>query len=69
MSTNVAARGIDIDSVSLVINFDAPFTLTDYIHRIGRTGRAGKHGAAVTLLSNDDAAIFYDLRKYLVEND
>lgn len=48
--TNVAARGIDIDSVSLVINYDAPFTLTDYIHRIGRTGRAGKHGQAVTLL-------------------
>jgi superfamily II DNA/RNA helicase len=63
--TNVAARGIDIDSVQMVINFDAPFNLTDYIHRIGRTGRAGKSGVAVTMLTNDDSAIFYDLRKYL----
>lgn len=68
VSTNVAARGLDIDSIKHVINYDAPFTLTDYIHRIGRTGRAGKHGKATTLLTNDDNHIFYDLRKYLVEN-
>ena len=67
--TNVAARGIDIDNVFMVINFDAPFTLTDYIHRIGRTGRAGKSGIATTILSNEDSAIFYDLKKYLLEND
>ena len=40
--TNVAARGIDIDSVQHVINYDAPSSIVDYIHRIGRTGRAGK---------------------------
>ena len=67
--TNVAARGIDIDDIQHVINFDAPFTLTDYIHRIGRTGRAGKKGNAVTLLTPEDSSIFFDLRKYLVEND
>lgn len=67
--TNVAARGIDIDSVTHVINYHAPFSIVDYIHRIGRTGRAGKQGMATTLLSPDDEAIFYDLRKYLLEND
>lgn len=63
--TNVAARGIDIDSVSHVINFDAPNTIIDYIHRIGRTGRAGKKGMATTLLMQDDEHLFNDLRKYL----
>lgn len=67
--TNVAARGIDIDSVSHVINYDAPNTIVDYIHRIGRTGRAGKRGMATTLLTPADEAIFNDLRKYLQDND
>lgn len=48
--TNVAARGIDIENVAHVINYDAPNTLVDYVHRIGRTGRAGKKGMATTLL-------------------
>ena len=63
--TNVAARGIDIDSVKHVINYHAPNTIVDYVHRIGRTGRAGKQGMATTLLSPEDEGIFYDLRKYL----
>ena len=67
--TNVAARGIDIPSVGHVINYHAPFVIVDYIHRIGRTGRAGKHGMATTLLTAEDEGIFYDLRKYLQEND
>jgi ATP-dependent RNA helicase DDX23/PRP28 len=67
--TNVAARGIDIESVAHVINFDAPNTLVDYVHRIGRTGRAGKKGMATTLLQESDSHIFYDLRKYMEEND
>ena len=66
--TNVAARGIDIDSVKHVINYDAPNSITDYIHRIGRTGRAGKSGMATTILTPADEAIFSDLRKYLAEN-
>lgn len=50
VATDVAARGLDIDSVSHVINFDEPSTYTDYIHRIGRTGRAQKTGKALTFV-------------------
>lgn len=51
LATDVAARGIDIEDVSHVINFDEPQTYEDYIHRIGRTGRAGKRGKALTFLA------------------
>ena len=50
VATNVVARGIDIDDVSLVINYEAPRDYIDYVHRIGRTGRAGKTGKAITLI-------------------
>ena len=51
VATDVAARGIDIDSVSHVINYDIPEVAEDYVHRIGRTGRAGKNGRAITLFT------------------
>jgi len=51
VATDVAARGIDIDSVSHVINYDVPEAPEDYVHRIGRTGRAGNVGRAITLLT------------------
>jgi ATP-dependent RNA helicase RhlE len=51
VATDVAARGIDIDSVSHVINYDVPVVPEDYVHRIGRTGRAGNSGRAITLLT------------------
>ena len=51
VATDIAARGIDIDSVSHVINFDVPAAPEDYVHRIGRTGRAGKAGQAFTLVT------------------
>jgi ATP-dependent RNA helicase RhlE len=51
VATDVAARGIDIDSVSHVINYDVPEAAEDYVHRIGRTGRAGQTGRAITLVS------------------
>lgn len=51
VATDVAARGIDIDSVSHVINYDVPVVPEDYVHRIGRTGRAGNQGRAITLLT------------------
>jgi len=51
IATDVAARGIDIDSVSHVINYDVPEVAEDYVHRIGRTGRAGNKGRAITLVS------------------
>jgi ATP-dependent RNA helicase RhlE len=52
VATDVAARGIDIDSVSHVINYDVPEVPEDYVHRIGRTGRAGNKGRAITLFTN-----------------
>jgi len=51
VATDIAARGIDVDSISHVINFDVPAAPEDYVHRIGRTGRAGKTGRAITLLT------------------
>ncbi|MCL1048544.1 DEAD/DEAH box helicase [Shewanella abyssi] len=54
VATGVAARGLDIDELPLVINYDLPYPADDYIHRIGRTGRAGANGEAVSLVSKDD---------------
>jgi ATP-dependent RNA helicase RhlE len=54
VATDIAARGIDVDSVSHVINFDVPGQPEDYVHRIGRTGRAGKTGRAITLVAPVD---------------
>ncbi|CAM3778589.1 DEAD/DEAH box helicase [Parendozoicomonas haliclonae] len=54
IATGVAARGIDIEELNLVINYDLPFPASDYIHRIGRTGRAGQQGEAISLVSKDD---------------
>ena len=65
VATNVAGRGIDIPGVTLVINYDAPASIEDYTHRIGRTGRAGSSGVAVTYLSEADTSIFYDLKRFL----
>ncbi|PVZ97594.1 hypothetical protein BB558_006445 [Smittium angustum] len=65
VATDVAGRGIDVKDVSLVINFDMAKSIEDYTHRIGRTGRAGKEGVAITFLSNDDTEVIYDLRKMI----
>ncbi|MCA1626779.1 MAG: DEAD/DEAH box helicase, partial [Acidobacteria bacterium] len=54
VATDIAARGIDVDSVSHVINFDVPAAPEDYVHRIGRTGRAGQSGRAITLVTPVD---------------
>ena len=54
VATDVAARGLDIASLPLVINYDVPFNPEDYVHRIGRTGRAGAEGLAVTLVCDED---------------
>jgi ATP-dependent RNA helicase RhlE len=54
VATDIAARGIDVDSVSHVINYDVPAQPEDYVHRIGRTGRAGKTGRAITLVTPVD---------------
>ncbi|HMX24383.1 MAG TPA: helicase-related protein, partial [Blastocatellia bacterium] len=54
VATDIAARGIDVDSISHVINYDVPDAAEDYVHRIGRTGRAGNAGHALTLLTPVD---------------
>jgi ATP-dependent RNA helicase DDX23/PRP28 len=65
IATDVAGRGIDIPDVALVINYDMPNTIEAYTHRIGRTGRAGKKGVALTFLTLADHEVFYDLKKLL----
>ena len=66
VATDVAARGLDIDHVSLVINYDLPHVIEDYVHRIGRTGRAGKLGIAVSLVSGEDRGLWRLIdRKYI----
>ncbi len=63
VATDVAARGIDIDSVSHVINYDVPEVAEDYVHRIGRTGRAGQTGRAITLVSPNEELTMRTIEK------
>ncbi|MCL1066054.1 DEAD/DEAH box helicase [Shewanella olleyana] len=65
VATDVAARGLDIEQLDAVVNFELPFKAEDYVHRIGRTGRAGKDGVAVTFLSPDDEALLVALERKL----
>ena len=64
VATDIAARGIDIDGVSHVVNFDVPNVPEDYIHRIGRTGRAGATGEAITFVSPDEAPNLTGIEKH-----
>jgi superfamily II DNA/RNA helicase len=68
VATDVAARGIDITDIDLVINFDVPMHAEDYIHRIGRTGRAERSGKAVTLICELDGRRTRDIEKLLGES-
>ena len=63
--TDVAARGLDIKDVPAVFNFDLPFNAEDYVHRIGRTGRAGASGLAVSLVSPSDSRLLGDIEKLI----
>ncbi len=63
--TDVAARGLDIKDVPAVFNFDVPFNAEDYVHRIGRTGRAGASGLAVSFVSSKDARLVADIEKLI----
>lgn len=65
VATDVAARGLDIPHVTHVINFDLPNDIDDYVHRIGRTGRAGKKGLATAFLSDKDANLAKPLAELL----
>ncbi|MEI6132070.1 MAG: DEAD/DEAH box helicase [Bacillota bacterium] len=64
VATDVASRGLHVDDLSLVINFDVPNEKSNYVHRIGRTGRAGNGGRAVTLVSGDDIMSLYEIEEY-----
>ena len=61
--SDVAARGLDIKGVSHVFNFDVPYNADDYVHRVGRTGRAGATGIAMTLVTDEDAEAIADIEK------
>lgn len=63
IATDIAARGLDIQDLPVVINYDLPRSPNDYIHRIGRTGRAGKHGIAISLINHDEYHHFKIIEK------
>ncbi|KAI9166960.1 DEAD-domain-containing protein [Paramyrothecium foliicola] len=65
VATDVAGRGIDIPDVSLVVNFNMATNIESYTHRIGRTGRAGKTGVAITFLGDEDSDVLFDLKQML----
>ncbi len=65
VATDVAARGLDIVDLPAVFNYDIPFSAEDYVHRIGRTGRAGAAGLAVSLATRDDARLVGDIEKLI----
>ena len=65
VATDIVARGIDIDDIQLVLNYDVPHDAEDYVHRIGRTARAGAEGAAITLVCEKDQQRFRDIERFL----
>ncbi|MCG9750205.1 DEAD/DEAH box helicase [Vibrio brasiliensis] len=65
IATDVAARGLDIQQLEQVVNFDMPYKAEDYVHRIGRTGRAGKEGFAVSLMSRDEEYLLHAIERLL----
>jgi superfamily II DNA/RNA helicase len=64
VATDVAARGIDVPGINLVVNYDAPRQAQDYVHRIGRTGRAGRAGVAVTFLGRGDRHLVRQIERF-----
>ncbi len=65
VATDVAARGIDVDDIDLVVNYDFPLGLEDYIHRTGRTGRAGRKGRAISLVAPSEKRMFSAVHSHL----
>ena len=65
VATDIVSRGIDIDDIRMVINYDVPHDAEDYVHRIGRTARADRDGAAVTFVSENDQFAFRQIEKFL----
>ena len=69
VATDLAGRGIDVADVSLVINFNMATSIEQYTHRIGRTGRGGKTGVAITFLGQEDAEVLYDLKAMMGKSE
>ncbi|MFI4931959.1 MAG: DEAD/DEAH box helicase, partial [Burkholderiales bacterium] len=67
VATDVAARGLDVPSISHVINYGMPMKAEDYVHRIGRTGRAGRAGLAVTLAERRDAGMIHNIQRFTTQ--
>ena len=65
VATDIVARGIDIDDIQMVINYDVPRDVEDYVHRIGRTARAQRDGVAITLVSDDEIGYFMKIEDFL----
>ncbi|AZG74374.1 DEAD/DEAH box helicase [Shewanella livingstonensis] len=65
VATEVAARGLDIKNLEYVVNYDLPFLAEDYVHRIGRTGRAGKTGVAISFVSREEERTLADIEKLI----
>ena len=65
VATDIVARGIDIDDIAMVINYDVPHDVEDYVHRIGRTARADRDGEAITLVRGYDIGYFMQIEKFL----
>jgi ATP-dependent RNA helicase RhlE len=65
VATDVAARGIDVSDIDLVINYDVPLQVEDYVHRIGRTGRAGQSGRALTLVGPREGGLWSAIERHL----
>jgi ATP-dependent RNA helicase RhlE len=65
VATDIAARGLDIAQLPLVINYDLPLVAEDYVHRVGRTGRAGLAGRAISLVSSEERHLLHDIQRLL----
>ncbi|MDZ7922460.1 MAG: helicase-related protein [Marinagarivorans sp.] len=68
VATDVAARGLDVDGLDMVINFDMPRSGDEYVHRIGRTGRAGNDGLAISLICHGDWNLMSSIERYLKQS-
>jgi superfamily II DNA/RNA helicase len=65
IATDIVSRGIDIDDITLIINYDVPYEVEDYVHRIGRTARAGDEGMSITLVAPEEQYRFKQIEDFL----
>lgn len=68
ISTDMTSRGLDIEDLDIVLNYDMPLSITQYIHRIGRTGRVGRKGLAITFINESSSDLFIELKKIVSES-